>query len=108
MKPALKLTRHNAATLIQYAELAPVLRRLESPLAIERQTLAGFLSDLADQFEANHQDIGYQAILMDHRRADADMNASKSSKDYYRRLSKWVGPGWRDWVKQTSLRSDTL
>jgi hypothetical protein len=57
--------------------------------------LAGFLSDMVKEFEANHQSIGYQASLVDPRRTDADMKASKSPEDYYRRLEKWVGPAWR-------------
>ncbi|MGA8658735.1 MAG: hypothetical protein WB586_21580 [Chthoniobacterales bacterium] len=88
---------------VQYAELAPVLCRLESALAIERQTLAGFLSNLADEFEMNHKDVAYQAIIVDHERAGRDTATSKSPKDFYRRLEKWVGPAWRGWIEETTL-----
>jgi hypothetical protein len=103
MKTPHKLTKPTTVGTSQYAELVPVLRRLEPALRIEGQTLAGFLSAMADEFETNHQSIGYQASLVDPRRTAADMKASKNPEDYYRRLEKWVGPAWRAWIEETAL-----
>jgi hypothetical protein len=72
-----------------------MIRRLEKLLTLQGSNALEFLKNAVQELETNHKDPAWQASFMDRKRSDADMAASKSPRDFLRRVRKWAPAAWQ-------------
>jgi|GraSoi_2013_60cm_1033757.scaffolds.fasta_scaffold49475_2 hypothetical protein len=79
-----------------------LIRRLDKLLAAQGGNLIEFLTHTVKELETCHKDPAWQAAFIDPKRDDGDLAASRSPRDYMRRVGKWAPAAYRAWQKRGS------